>query len=177
MSVDIIFETHSISVDNERGVASGWLDTPLSAEGRDRARALGARRRDDGLAAVFTSDLARAVETGAIAFVDSQIPMRRDQRLRECNYGDLSGAHVSELEPRSRFVDVPYPNGESYRDVARRVASFLGGLGPYGGMRVLLIGHSATRWSLEHLIDGVPLGSLVDAPFAWREGWSFRYSP
>lgn len=177
MSVDIIFETHSTSLDNERGVASGWLDTRLSAEGQEGARALGARRRSDGLAAVFSSDLLRAVETAAIAFPGSQIPIHQDMRLRECNYGDLNGALVSELEPRSRFIEVSFPNGESYRDVVRRVASFLDGLGSYGGMRVLLIGHSATRWSLEHLIDGVPLESLVDVPFAWREGWSFSYSP
>jgi 2,3-bisphosphoglycerate-dependent phosphoglycerate mutase len=177
MHVELVFETHSTSVDNERGLASGWLDAPLSARGRDQALALGTRHRDDGLAAVFTSDLVRAVETAAIAFAGSPVPVHRDWRLRECNYGELNGARVPELEPRKRFVDVPFPSGESYRDVARRVASFLGELEPYDGMRVLVIGHSATRWSLEHLIDGMALEALVEAPFAWREGWIFRYAP
>lgn len=32
MAVDLVFETHSISVDNERGIATGWLDgQPLEA--------------------------------------------------------------------------------------------------------------------------------------------------
>lgn len=176
MDVQVVFETHSTSTDNERGLASGWLDTPLSADGREQALALGSRRQHDGLAAVFVSDLARAVETAAIAFAGSQLPIHRDLRLRECNYGDLSGAPVIELEPRKRFVDVPFPNGESYRDVTRRVASFLGDLARYDRMRVLVIGHTATRWSLEHLIDGTPLEALVEAPFAWREGWTFRYA-
>ncbi len=25
MTVEVVFETHSVSVDNERGVATGWL--------------------------------------------------------------------------------------------------------------------------------------------------------
>ncbi|MBA2359285.1 MAG: histidine phosphatase family protein, partial [Actinobacteria bacterium] len=63
MSVEIVFETHSISTDNERGIATGWLPGLLSERGRTLAAELGERRRDDGIAAVFTSDLRRAVET------------------------------------------------------------------------------------------------------------------
>lgn len=68
MTVDVVFETHSISLDNERGIASGWLDTPLSARGRELALALGRRRRHEAIAVVFSSDLVRAVETATIAF-------------------------------------------------------------------------------------------------------------
>jgi alpha-ribazole phosphatase/probable phosphoglycerate mutase len=39
---------------------------------------------------------------------------------------------------------------------------------------VLLVGHSATRWALDHLLDGRPLELLVDEPFDWREGWHYR---
>ncbi|MFD0889954.1 hypothetical protein ACFQ08_35890 [Streptosporangium algeriense] len=34
MPVDLVFETHSISEDNERGVATGWLPGRLSERGR-----------------------------------------------------------------------------------------------------------------------------------------------
>jgi hypothetical protein len=51
--VEVVYETHSTSVDNERGIATGWLDGALSA--RELARALGERRRDDGIAAVYAS--------------------------------------------------------------------------------------------------------------------------
>jgi broad specificity phosphatase PhoE len=176
VTIDVVFETHSISVDNERGIASGWLDTPLSARGRDLALRLGDRRRGDGLAAVFASDLARAKETATIAFPGTDIPLHFDARLRECDYGDLEGAPAVSLAPRSRFVSAPYPNGESYRDVVERVASFLHDLREYDGRRVLLVGHSATRWSLEHLIHGTRLESLVDEQATWREGWWYRYS-
>ncbi|KPV48542.1 hypothetical protein SE17_37515, partial [Kouleothrix aurantiaca] len=63
MATQIVFETHSLSEDNERGSATGWHAGRLSAQGRALAAELGGRRRDDGIAAVFTSDLGRALET------------------------------------------------------------------------------------------------------------------
>ena len=66
--VRIVFETHSLTVDNERGVATGWLGGALSARGTRAREELGERRRDDRIDAVFSSDLARAVETAEIAF-------------------------------------------------------------------------------------------------------------
>jgi 2,3-bisphosphoglycerate-dependent phosphoglycerate mutase len=70
MTIEIIFETHSTSEDNEYGRATGWLPGKLSATGRRQARELGLRRSDDGIAAVFSSDLGRAVETARIAFAN-----------------------------------------------------------------------------------------------------------
>jgi hypothetical protein len=43
----------------------------------------------------------------------------------------------------------------------------------YDGHRVLIVGHSATRWALQHLLEETPLDALVAAPFEWREGWTF----
>ena len=174
MPVEIVFETHSTSEDNERGIASGWLPGRLSERGRSLARELGARHRDDGLAVVFSSDLARAVETASLAFAATDVPIRADPRLRECDYGRLNGAAVGRLAPRSRFIVTPFPGGESYRDVVGRMRDFLGDLGPYDGRRVLVIGHSATRWALDHLLGGRTLDDLVDAPFAWQPGWLYR---
>ena len=42
------------------------------------------------------------------------------------------------------------------------------------GQRVLVIGHVATRWGLDHLIDGLPLEDLMEQDFAWQEGWEYR---
>jgi len=40
---EIIFESHSTSVDNEKGVASGQLDPALSEKGKNQAIELGKR--------------------------------------------------------------------------------------------------------------------------------------
>lgn len=167
MSTEIVFETHSMIEDNERGVATGWLDGRLSPKGKQFARELGARRRHDHIAAVFTSDLGRAVETTEIALGGSSIPISRDASLRECNYGTLNGMPVKQLEvERLLHIDTPYPDGQSYRPVMNAVASFLNDVSStLQGKRVLIIGHFATRWALDSLLDGVPLEKLVDAPF------------
>src|SRR5688500_7065437 len=117
MAVRIIYETHSITTDNEAGIATGWLPGELSEQGRALARDLGERRRQT-VDVVFSSDLARAVETARIAFDASGIPLLQDARLRECNYGELNGAPVAQLAPvRIRHIDRPFPGGQSYREV------------------------------------------------------------
>jgi broad specificity phosphatase PhoE len=176
MSVDVVYETHSTSVDNEVGIATGWLEGALSDTGKQQAQRLGGRRRDDGLAVVFTSDLRRAVETAEIAFAGSPIPIERDPRLRECNYGALNGMPRAQLETeRARRLDDPVPGGESWRQAVERVAGFLDELRrSHDGQRVLIIGHVATRWALDHVVGGVPLEALIDASFEWREGWEYE---
>lgn len=175
MAVGIVFETHSLTTDNEAGVATGWLDGRLSERGRVLATELGRRRRDDGVVAVFASDLGRAVETVELAFGGSGIPVQLDARLRECDYGAWNGMAVSRLErERAQRISRPFPGGESYLQVVVRVASFLEELAcDWDGARVVVVGHSATRWALDHLLAGAALHELVVAPFAWQEGWSY----
>ena len=170
-----MYETHSTSVDNERGVATGWLDGMLSEIGRMQAIQLGVRRRDDGIAAVFTSDLGRAVETARIAFEGSGIPVQRDRRLRECNYGAMNGVPRARLDAeRRRRLHERFPDGESWRQAVERVGGFLDSLArTHDGLRVLVIGHVATRWALDHFLRHVPLEELVDTPFEWQEGWEY----
>jgi len=178
MRLELVYETHSTSVDNDRGIATGWLPGELSEFGREQARALGERRRNDGIAAVYSSDLGRAVETAEIAFSGSGIPVRHDGRLRECDYGVLNGGPVEAVTAvRCHHIDEPFPAGESYRQVVERTRSFLAEVvARHDGARILVIARSANRWALDHLVNGVPLEELVDAPFAWREGWLYVVS-
>ena len=175
VSIQLVFETHSISTDNERGMATGWLPGELSETGRRLAAELGQRRRGEPIAAVFTSDLRRALETAQLAFGDAGIPIYQDARLRECNYGDWNGMPVARLDAeRARRVDDPFPNGESYRQAVERVRAFLDELPRHwDGTTLVLIGHSATRWALDHLLNGAPLEQLVAAPFNWQPGWRY----
>jgi broad specificity phosphatase PhoE len=176
-AIEIVFETHSLTVDNERGLATGWRGGELSSRGRALARELGERRRDDGVALVIASDLGRAAETARVAFPSGSPPVRLDWQLREVDYGDLTGSRADALD-RARHVDVPYPRGESYVDATRRVRGLLDDLAAERpGDRVLLIGHTATRWALDHLLDGRTLEELVTAPFDWRPGWDYVLRP
>jgi broad specificity phosphatase PhoE len=175
VGTEIIFETHSMSEDNEAGIAGGWLPGQLSANGCELAAALGRRRSGDGLAAVFSSDLGRALETAAIAFAQSDVPVLADWRLRECDYGTLNGALSEEVHAnRSAYLDRPHPGGESWRAATDRVGLFLKDLAlRWDGARVLIIGHVATRMGLERFILGSDLAELVSAEFVWQEGWEY----
>jgi 2,3-bisphosphoglycerate-dependent phosphoglycerate mutase len=125
---------------------------------------------------VLCSDLGRAVETAEIAFAGTSLPVRYDARLRECNYGSLNGMPRALLDAeRASHLDEPWPEGESWREAVERVSSCLRELpDAFDGRRVLVIGHVATRWALDHHANGVPLEQLLDEDFAWREGWEYR---
>ena len=173
MSVTLVYETHATTEDNEAGIATGWLPGRLSAIGREQARALGERRRDDGIAVVYTSDLRRAVETAEIAFTGSDLPVVVDARLRECNYGELAGT-PDPIENRAARVDNPYPGGESWRQAVERVVGFLDNVRcELDGQRVLVIGHSATRLALEVVTTGAGLVEVMAEPFVWQPGWEY----
>jgi alpha-ribazole phosphatase/probable phosphoglycerate mutase len=177
MAIDIVFETHRWSDDNERGRASGWLPGALTARGRAEARERGRARHDNGIAAVFTSDLTRAVQTAEIAFGETGVPILHDWRLRECDYGACNGDPAEHVHAeRAQHLDVPYPGGESWRQAVERAGRVLHDLPTrWDGCRVLVIGHVATRWALDHFVDGVALEDLVVADFGWRaEGWEYR---
>jgi alpha-ribazole phosphatase/probable phosphoglycerate mutase len=177
VAIDIVFETHQWSEDNERGLASGWLPGALTERGRAGARERGRARRHDRIAAVFTSDLTRAVETAELAFGDTGVPILHDWRLRECDYGERNGRPAELVHAdRGAHLDVPYPGGESWRQAVERAGRVLHDLPTrWDGCRLLVIGHVATRWALEHYIGGVALTDLVAADFAWRaEGWEYR---
>lgn len=175
VAVELVYETHAITTDNEAGIATGWLPGVLSERGLESAAELGARRRDDGIAAVYVSDLARAVDTARIAFEGTGIPIHRDARLRECNYGRQNGIRAEDHAPqRILHVDEPWPDGESYRQVVDRTRSLLDDLARHwNGRRLVLIAHSANRWALEHLLQGRDLDELVAAGFTWQPGWDF----
>ena len=178
MAIELVFETHSITVDNEQGRATGWRPGQLSEQGRTQARELGRRRSGDQITAVFSSDLARAAETATVAFAGSAIPVLYDWRLRECDYGHHSGMPVAELHAgRREHLNRPYPGGESWRQAIARVGRFLGDLPlRWDGQRVLVIGHVATRWGLDHFLSGVALEDLIEQDFAWQEGWEYQIS-
>ena len=177
MSIEIVFETHALTEDNERGIATGWLPGRLSARGRDNAAAMGQRRGHDGITAVFSSDLRRSIETAEIAFARTDIPVFFDWRLRECDFGTLNGSPAAQVSAaRVEHVDQPFPCGESQRQAVRRTAGLLADLpSRWDQQRVMLIGHLATYRTLEHVTTGVSLEDIVATDFTWRpEGWEYQ---
>jgi len=178
VAVQLVYETHAITTDNEAGIATGWLPGRLSERGRETAGDLGRRRSGGGLAAIYVSDLERAVETVRIAFehdAGHAIPVLVDARLRECNYGRLNGMPRERLDTeRAAHVDEPWPGGESYRDAVDRTASFLDTLvETFDERRVLVVAHSANKVALDHLLRGADLAEELRRPMEWQPGWEY----
>ncbi|MEX0683717.1 MAG: histidine phosphatase family protein [Dehalococcoidia bacterium] len=172
----LIYETHSTSTDNEAGAASGHNDPDLSPTGRLQAAELGNRRAADGIDVVYCLDLLRARRTAEIAFGDTGVPIRTDARLRECNFGEMNGHPVAEVHAASRdHVSNPFPDGESYTDVTRRVGAFLDDLRRENEARVVLVvAHRAPHHAIEHILNGHDLAELVTGAWEWQPGWEYE---
>ena len=178
MSVHITFVAHSTTLDNEAKKASGWYDVDLSALGKEQAAELGLRMTNETFDAIFCSDLSRSFDTAAIAFQGRRIPIFKDKRLRECNYGDLTRAPSQEIEhSKLLHLSEPFPNGESYTDTNGRMKNFLDFLlKEYGEKRVLIVGHRATQYALDYFIKGIPMEELLIAKFVWQPLWSYIWT-
>ena len=175
--VEIIFEAHGTSLDNEANKASGYFDVDLSPLGEQQARELGQRYKNENFDAIFCSDLKRSYKTAELAFANRDFPIIKDAKLRECDYGNLTG-HPSKEEVEKRrgdFIKLPFPNGESYEQTTERMKSFLQDLiNRYDGKKVLIIGHRATQYGLDNLINGEDLHHAVVKSWQWQPGWIYK---
>lgn len=172
--VTIIFEAHGTTFDNEAHLASGHNDIELSPLGIQQSKEMGERHQNEHFDAIFCSDLQRAYKSAEIGF-GNRWPIIKDARLRECDYGDLTQnpSEIIDAEKPKR-IDTPFPNGESYTQTTARMKSFLEDLiKEYDGKKVMIIGHRATQYGLEHIINGVPLEKLVSTKFVWQPGWEY----
>jgi len=110
----------------------GHRDVPLSPRGVEQARALAARLAGEHFAAVYASDLGRAVETAAVIAAPHNLPVRRLPGLREINFGAWEGLTVNEIRARydeelrrwwEQPADTRIPGGETLAEVAVRVSA------------------------------------------------------
>ena len=174
--MQIIFESHKTTDDNENGIASGWNDVEISQKGWEQAQEMKDKYLDiKDVEAVFCSDLQRSYDTGLFVFREHKVPIIMDWRLRECNYGVLNGAAKDVVfEDRINKVTVPYQNGESYTDCINRMAEFLSELKESDQYKkIVIVGHRATQYGIEHVLLGKDIETLVTEKWEWQPGWNY----
>lgn len=158
------------------GISVRDVDVPLSALGRQQARAVGSWY--GGLPAnarpnvVLVSPYRRALETASLICETAGVSVSRadgsyvvDERLREKEFGVLTGLtktgiatrHPHEHELRmlfGKFYHRP-PGGESYPDVIMRLRSILGTITREydAGDRVLIVCHSVVVNCFRYLLE------------------------
>jgi 2,3-bisphosphoglycerate-dependent phosphoglycerate mutase len=121
---DLILLRHGQSQWNELNLFTGWHDVDLSSLGEQEARIAGellAEQSDLDLRVLHTSVLTRAIRTAEIALHAagrSWLPVRRNWRLNERHYGDLTGKDKKQTAEQfgaeqvklwRRSYDVPPP--------------------------------------------------------------------
>ena len=111
---------HGQTAWNAQSRIQGNTDIGLDETGRRQAQALGAALADEGLDAIYASDLARAVETARPAADLARLAIVTDPGLRERGFGIFEG--LTHAEVAQRWPDA----AERWR---RRDAHF----GPEGG--------------------------------------------
>jgi 2,3-bisphosphoglycerate-dependent phosphoglycerate mutase len=123
MAHRLVLLRHGESEWNQLNLFTGWWDAPLTPLGESQAVSAGLLMTEHGVAPdiVHTSLQTRAIHTAELALRAmgrSWIPVRRDWRLNERHYGDLTGRNKAETAAEygadqvkvwRRSYDVPPP--------------------------------------------------------------------
>lgn len=109
----------------------GGKDSPLTERGRKQAESLARSLKTAPPVLLYASPLGRAQATAAIIARGYDIPMETDERLAELRCGAAEGLTLEEIDAgwpdlrgereRDKW-NVPWPEGECYRDVDARLA-------------------------------------------------------
>ena len=132
----LVLVRHGASEWNLKDMFTGWVDVPLSDQGKKEAHRAAEKLKDFHFDAAFTSILSRAIDTLKIILHDlgqENIPIAKDLALNERHYGDLQGLKKTEMKEIfgedtvqvwRRSFDVAPPSGESLKDTCERTIPY-----------------------------------------------------
>ena len=119
---------------NQKDRLQGGKDSPLTALGRQQAKAAAISLKEAAPRSILTSPLGRAKTTAEIIAEALDIPVAEDERLGELRFGKAEGLTINDIDKRwpefreKRERDkwhVRWPDGECYQDGDRRIAPFV----------------------------------------------------
>ncbi|MFH0948950.1 MAG: histidine phosphatase family protein [Candidatus Aenigmatarchaeota archaeon] len=178
MSVIITYFVHGTTTDNEQNLATGWSPGKLSELGIKQSKELGNLIADKYFDVVFCSNLKRAIDSAKLGF-GNKYKIIHDKRLSEINYGDFTGKSDEGFKMKmADYVDKSFPNGESYKDVEKRIVSFLELLKKkYDEKYIAIVAHQAPQLALDVIIKGKTWKQAIDEDWrkrkAWQPGWEY----
>lgn len=178
MSVRIVYFVHGTTTDNEAGRATGWLPGELSMLGKQQAEELGKQVAVD-FDVMISSDLKRAIDSASLGF-GGKCSLLQDERLRECDYGELNGADEGVVKSNmSGRIAEPFPGGESYHDVEKRMRELLTDVvKQYDGKKVAFMAHQAPQLALEVICNGKTWPEAIETDWRhigkWQPGWEYE---
>lgn len=180
----ILLTRHGETTWNAIGRLQGVTDIELNDVGRVQARALAASFGASDITSVWTSDLSRARETGAIIAAALGLSEPRiDPELRECNFGVFEGLTRDEIVSQYpeawrawRELTTAPPGGEPRAAAIARMTRVLTRLAGEDGGPVLVISHGGVMrlWLIEMLGATVPLVANGTTYVVEHDGSAFR---
>lgn len=155
----------------------GQLDIPLNDTGRWQARRMALALASEPVHAVYSSDLARALETASILSQHHPGLLGRapqvQQQLRERCFGALEGQTWADIENhfpqeaarwRKREPEWAPQGGETLLQLRQRVAQILSSLAQrHLGEQIVLVAHGGVLDAIYRLATGVD----ISAPRNW----------
>jgi 2,3-bisphosphoglycerate-dependent phosphoglycerate mutase len=126
---------HGQTTDNLEMIFSGFRQSDLTLNGIAEAKQIGEKLKNEKVTKAYQSDLVRSQHTLQLVLNPwhKNTEIITDIRIKERDYGDLTGTSKTEVENQSpeqfklwhRSYEVTPPNGESLLAVEQRVLSFL----------------------------------------------------
>lgn len=154
----------------------GQLDVPLDDTGRWQAARLAQALAEEGIAAIYSSDLVRAHATAEAIAAVCGAPVTRDARLRERGFGVFEGHTYADIEQRwpaevsrwrRREPGAGPEGGEALETFyARCVAAASECAAAHPGQTVAIVAHGGVLDCLYRAAVGVALS----APRSWQIG-------
>jgi alpha-ribazole phosphatase len=126
----IIFIRHGQTAWNAESRYQGHSDSDLSDAGREQAERAADRLKNEPIAAVYSSDLRRAFDTGKEIASLHGLSVVTDPRLREVAFGEWEGLTVDEIREKYELLYEHYrkdsvtnraPGGERLEAMQARV--------------------------------------------------------
>ncbi len=105
----IILVRHGETEENKQKIIQGHLHGTLSELGKEQARKLANRLKDEKIDVIISSDLNRAKHTAEeIAKFHPDVPFELDERLRERNWGIIQGnsRHDKEFWKKIKWEEI-----------------------------------------------------------------------
>lgn len=176
MSVKITYFVHGTTTDNADKLSTGWIPGELTEKGIKQSVELKEQTNINEFDFVISSDLKRAIDSANLTF-EGLKDIKHDSRIRECNYGELNGK-PAELVKYEEHVEIPFPKGESLKDVEKRVKEFCSYLKEnYDNKHIAIVAHKAPQMALQVITEGKTWKQAIDEDWrktkAWQPGWIY----
>ncbi len=121
----LILARHGETEENIKGIIQGQkIGGKLTEKGKEQAKKLAERLKEEKIDIIYSSDLKRALDTAKEIAKYHDVSFITSKELRERNYGNLEGKKVKFKEVRDGTTIVD-KTGESLGELYKRAEKFL----------------------------------------------------